>query len=138
VPGVTAPCLTALTAALTLSSASAQDVRVYVSSRAGDRPALKAPLRFEQAPPRTRPAFHVDDTVTLQKMAGFGASFLEAGMICPKALDLAALRTPEGGLVVQPLNSRPQGAEVRLTWHGQTLRVRLPALSISTCLWKAS
>ena len=45
-------------------------------------------------------------------------------------------KTPEGGLVAELLNSRNEPAEVQVNWRGQAVRVSLPALSISTCLWK--
>ena len=45
-------------------------------------------------------------------------------------------KTPEGGFVAQLLNSRSEPTEVQLNWRGQAVRVSLPALSISTCLWK--
>ena len=48
-----------------------------------------------------------------------------------------AFRTPEKGFVVQLLNSRPKDAEVRLAWRGRTLRVNLPAISITSCMWSA-
>ena len=92
-------------AALT-SPAPAQEVRVYVSSLAGDRLAVKPPNRFaalKTASVRS-PVFRVQDTVRRQKMIGFGASFLEAGMICLNSLEagqqeavLRSLFDPEQG-----------------------------------------
>lgn len=65
---------------------SAQEVRVFMTSRDGDRLAARPHLRFEDTQsPQT--AFHIDSSTRLQRMDGFGASFLEAGMICLNSLD---------------------------------------------------
>jgi glucosylceramidase len=44
----------------------------------------------------------------------------------------------EGGWywVVQLLNSRPTAAQVRVDWQGRSLALTLPAVSITTCVWK--
>ena len=68
-----------------LLPAGAQNVRVYVTSQAGDRIAEKPALRFDEAAPPAA-AFRIDDAARLQQMDGFGASFLEAGMICINSL----------------------------------------------------
>jgi glucosylceramidase len=82
----------------------AQEVEVFVSSRSGDRLAASKPARFESAATTPAPRFDVDDAVALQKIDGFGASFLEAGLVCLNALDpeeqervLTALFDPERG-----------------------------------------
>lgn len=85
-------------------SISAQEVKLFVSSKAGDRLAPKPTLRFS-ATDRGQPAtFRLDDSVTYQTIAGFGASFLEAGLICINSLPQAeqeavfrALFDPEVG-----------------------------------------
>lgn len=65
-----------------------QVARVYVSSAAGDRIAPKPPVRFTPAESsRADAVFRVDPAVRLQKMLGFGASFLEAGLVCLNSLD---------------------------------------------------
>ena len=48
-----------------------------------------------------------------------------------------AFRTPEKGWVAQLLNSSDKEVEARLAWRGRTLRVKLPAISITTCQWEA-
>src|SRR5215469_13934256 len=59
--------------------AAAQNVQIYVSSKAGDRLSAKPELRFE---PGTGSAnFRIDDSIVFQKMDGFGASLLEAGLM---------------------------------------------------------
>ena len=64
----------------------AQEVKITVSSDAGDRLTPKPATRFQavvgaqgQAQGQT---FEIRDGVRYQKMDGFGASFLEAGLIC--------------------------------------------------------
>ena len=47
-----------------------------------------------------------------------------------------AFQTPEKGWVAQLLNSRDEDAEVSLAWRGRTLRLKLPAVSITTCRWE--
>ncbi len=48
-----------------------------------------------------------------------------------------AFRAPGKGLVAELMNSRDSSAEVRLQWHGQGLKLNLPAVSITTCTWEA-
>ena len=68
---------------------SAQEVTVYVSSKAGDRLALKPALRFGPRRQTNLPVFRVNDQERDRTIVGFGASFLEAGMICLSSLPLA-------------------------------------------------
>src|SRR5437016_2467246 len=72
---------------LLAASTQAQVVRVYVTSEAGDRLALKPTIQFGSAIDRTD--FQIDDSKRDQEIVGFGASFLEAGMICINSLDVA-------------------------------------------------
>jgi len=84
-----------------------QEVQVYVSSAAGDRLAAKTPVVFAskvQAGPAHQATFRISENLKYQKMLGFGASFLEAGMICLNSLDarqqesvLRAIFDPENG-----------------------------------------
>ena len=67
---------------------SAQEVTVYVSSKAGDRLALKPALQFGPRRQTNLPIFRVNDRERDQTIVGFGASFLEAGMICLRSLPL--------------------------------------------------
>ena len=46
-----------------------------------------------------------------------------------------AFKTPQGGMVVQLLNSGAQPAQVRIDWHNRTLPVGLPGVSITTLTW---
>ena len=66
---------------LAASTARAQNVQVYVSSKAGDRLASKPEVRFEQRASSGSASFKIDDSVAFQKMDGFGASMLEAGLM---------------------------------------------------------
>jgi glucosylceramidase len=91
-------------AAMLACAAMAQDVRVVVTSKAGDRLREGAKLHFTRAAKTETATFEVRDDVRHQTMAGFGASFLEAGMICLNSLDeraqeevLKALFDPKQG-----------------------------------------
>lgn len=63
-----------------------QNVKVIVSSQAGDRLSPKPNLHFGGKAEVTRPTFAINDGVTYQKIDGFGASILEAGLICINSL----------------------------------------------------
>jgi glucosylceramidase len=83
--------------------ASAQEIRLYVTSQAGDRITTKPPVHFG-ATAGNAPNFSIDEKVRDQKIVGFGASFLESGAICLNSLDTAnqervlrALFDPEKG-----------------------------------------
>lgn len=67
----------------------AQQVRVYVTSQAGDRLSQKPTIAFQPAG-KNREDFRINDSVRNQEMVGFGASFLESGMICLNSLDSAS------------------------------------------------
>jgi glucosylceramidase len=69
-----------------VTSAFGQEVRVYVSSRAGDRLTPKPPVRFVPQESADRPLFRIMTGNMFQRMDGFGASFQEAGMICLNGL----------------------------------------------------
>ena len=60
---------------------NAQTVKVHVSSKAGDRLTPKADLQFTDAKPTIGATFQINDSVKYQKMDGFGASLMEAGII---------------------------------------------------------
>ena len=64
----------------------AQDVSVVVSSQAGDRLASKPSLHFGARAEAETPVFVINENVAYQRMAGFGASLLEAGLICINSL----------------------------------------------------
>jgi len=46
-----------------------------------------------------------------------------------------AFRTPDGKIVLEVLNSRKEAVKTQVSWHGHTLPVTLPAVSISTLVW---
>ncbi len=73
--------LTALIVLLTFGSAAAQSVKIYVSSKAGDRLTEKPDLHFETRSGSASTGFDINDSVAFQKMDGFGASLLEAGLM---------------------------------------------------------
>lgn len=64
----------------------AQQANVYVTSKGGDRLARKAPVEFTSPKPGGI-VFHVDPATRHQKIDGFGASLLEAGLICINSLN---------------------------------------------------
>src|ERR1700738_2324641 len=64
-----------------LSLVHAQTVKVYVSSKGGDRLSAKPDLQFTDAKPFGENTFAVDDAVKYQKIDGFGASIMEAGIM---------------------------------------------------------
>jgi len=76
-----------LRAALTLvgtvapTMLAAQTAKIYVSSNAGDRLAAKPDAQFSNTKPSGGAVFQIDDAVRLQKIHGFGASIMEAGMM---------------------------------------------------------
>jgi len=83
---------------------AAQEVQRFVSSKAGDRISPKPALRFEQGGDSATINFEIIDGTTYQRIDGFGASFLEAGLICLNSLPpseresvLRALFDPEKG-----------------------------------------
>jgi glucosylceramidase len=76
-----------LAAALLLAfPATAQTVRVLLTSQAGDRIAAKPSLRFSRGT-GSGSAIRIDETVRDQEIVGFGASLLESGLICLNRLD---------------------------------------------------
>ena len=87
---------TVFVASLCVGLVAARDVTVHITSKAGDRITAKAPLHFQPAKSAGAISFRIDDTASLQHMDGFGATFLEAGMMClntlPKPQQDAVLR----------------------------------------------
>jgi len=82
----------------------AQDVKVFVSSQAGDRLSSKPDLHFAAEAGAKAPVFVVKEDVKYQKIDGFGASLLESGLICINSLPqdkqeevLRALFDPQRG-----------------------------------------
>ncbi len=99
----TSTFIAVLSLAAALPNAPAQQVKVYVTSEAGDRITAHPPLHFSRAGAGSA-TFKIDDKIRYQEIVGFGASFLEAGMICLNSLQheaqeqvLAALFDPETG-----------------------------------------
>jgi glucosylceramidase len=64
----------------------APEVKVFVSSQAGDRLTPKPSLRFQPQATSNVPAYNIETGDMRQRMVGFGASFLEAGMVCLRDL----------------------------------------------------
>lgn len=83
----------------------AQDVQRFVSSKEGDRISRKPDLRFGQGRDSSTVKFNINDVITYQKMDGFGASFLEAGLI-----SINSLPQGERDSVLRALFDLEQGA----------------------------
>lgn len=82
----------------------AQTVKVHVSSKAGDRLAAKPDLQFAGGKAATGATFRISDSVKYQKIHGFGASIMEAGLMTLNTLPadkqedvLRALFDPKNG-----------------------------------------
>lgn len=80
-----------------------QNVRTYITSRSGERLSQRPGSAFASEA-MSRANFRIDETARDQEIIGFGASFLEAGMICLNSLDrplqeklLQSLFDPESG-----------------------------------------
>src|SRR5256714_8337765 len=82
-----------------------QTAQVYVSSKAGDRLARKPDVTFQQNGATRGAAFEVNDSVKYQRMNGFGASLLEAGIIV-----LNSLPTDQQEVVLRSLFDPKVGA----------------------------
>jgi len=66
---------------LPFARVDAQTVHLHVSSNAGDRMTAKPDVQFADAKPTGGPTFEINDAVKFQKIDGFGASFMEAGLM---------------------------------------------------------
>ena len=87
-----------------VSTAKAQEVTLYRSSKAGDRLTKLPALQFSEGAAPVESGFAINEKAGHQRMLGFGASFLEAGMMCLNSLDpaeqekvLEAIFHPETG-----------------------------------------
>jgi glucosylceramidase len=82
----------------------AQTVKLHVSSKAGDRLTAKPDLQFSDNKPSSGANFQINSDVKLQKIDGFGASIMEAGIMTLNTLPadkqeevLRALFDPQAG-----------------------------------------
>ena len=46
-----------------------------------------------------------------------------------------AFKAPDGKIVAELMNSKREDVEVGVTFHDRVLRLKLPAISITTALW---
>ena len=67
--------------ALCTSLLQAQTVKLHVSSKEGDRIAAKPDAKFSDAKATGGVTFQINDSVKYQKIHGFGASIMEAGLM---------------------------------------------------------
>lgn len=49
-----------------------------------------------------------------------------------------AFKAPDGKIVAELMNSRREDVDMRVKFHEQVLRLKLPAISITTALWNAA
>jgi glucosylceramidase len=103
---------------LLLGCAFAQDVQIYVSSKSGDRLATKPFAHFQEQSQGAGVKFEINDAIGYQKMEGFGASLLEAGLIClndlPPAEQERVLRSlfdPETGAGFSAMKTEIAGTD---------------------------
>ena len=76
-----------LAAAVLVPCVHAQQVHIYVTSQAGDRLSQKPAVSFSKT--ARHADFVIDENARDQEMVGFGASFLESGMMCINSLRAA-------------------------------------------------
>jgi glucosylceramidase len=55
-----------------------------------------------------------------------------------KGVRCLAFKRPDQGFVTQLMNSQNQKIEIDLAWRDRSLKLELPAVSITTCLWEPS
>src|SRR5690242_9652250 len=86
--GGSLPGLILILVVLCCAQAVAQKAQIYVSSQAGDRLAAKSSAQFAPANGVIASGlkFEINEAVTYQKIAGFGASFMEAGLMVINSL----------------------------------------------------
>jgi glucosylceramidase len=53
-----------------------------------------------------------------------------------KGVRCVAFKRPDGSLVAELINSRNSDVQEQFDWQGRSLRLALPAVSITTCVWK--
>jgi O-glycosyl hydrolase len=53
-----------------------------------------------------------------------------------KGVRSMAFRAKDGGMVAEVMNSSPQPHAVTLKWKGESLRLNLPAMSITSAVWR--
>jgi glucosylceramidase len=82
----------------------AQTASLHVSSKGGDRLTAKSNLQFSESKTVSDTTFEINDAVKLQKIDGFGASIMEAGIMTLNTLPaekqeevLRALFDPQAG-----------------------------------------
>ncbi len=76
----------ALALATSATATLAQEVTLIVSAKTGERLTSQPKTRFAPLSGPQTNSFRIDDKVTHQTIAGFGASFLEAGIVCLNTL----------------------------------------------------
>jgi glucosylceramidase len=65
-----------------------------------------------------------------------GATRVQTTASASEGLRAISFQNADGALVVELINSRTDATDVRVNWHGQSLTVPLPAVSITTLEWR--
>jgi glucosylceramidase len=81
------PFMAAILQLLALGSLEAGDVTRFVTAKTGERMSAGPVGGFVENAGSGNPDFAIDESKPRQTIAGFGASFLEAGMICLNSLE---------------------------------------------------
>jgi len=71
----------AVAIAFIVTGLNAQTVKLHVSSKEGDRISAKPDARFSDGKASGGTTFQINDSASYQKIAGFGASLMEAGLM---------------------------------------------------------
>ncbi len=67
--------------AFAVTGLNAQTVKLHVSSKGGDRISAKPDAQFSEGKASGGTTFQINDSTRYQKIAGFGASLMEAGLM---------------------------------------------------------
>ncbi len=101
-----------------LAAVQGQEVSMVVSSKSGERLTSHAPLHFASGAAPATNSWRIEEDKKLQTMAGFGASLLEAGLVCLNTLPAAdqekvleAIFDPERGAGFSAMKSPLAGTD---------------------------
>src|SRR5690242_10140503 len=101
---------------------NAQTVKLYISSKAGDRISAKPDAEFSERKASGETTFQIRDSVRYQKIAGFGASIMEAGLMTLNTLPpdkqedvLRALFDPKDGAGFSAMKTPLAGTDRKST-----------------------
>jgi len=109
----------------------AQTVKLHISSKAGDRLAAKPDLLFSDSQLSSGATFEINDAVKFQKIDGFGASIMEAGILTLNTLPadkqeevLRALFDPQVGAGYTAMKTPVAGTDFQSAGRGTPTTTR--------------